>query len=121
MYVQLKTRRLIPVAGLALLLTGLPVLAEKPAPKTDEPILLMLGKEQDLTGCKMLGKVSGTSEDNDATYPERMIIARDKLRAETARLGGNAVHVLQTYNTARYAIPGIEQKIMFSGNAYFCE
>ena len=46
---------------------------------------------------------------------------RDKLRAETAKLGGNAVHVLQTYNTARYAIPGIEQKIKFSGNAYFCE
>ena len=91
------------------------------APKADETILLLLGKEQDLTGCKLLGKVTAESEDDGATYPERMFEARDKLRAETAKLGGNAVHVLQTYNTARYAIPGIEQKIKFSGNAYFCE
>lgn len=123
MFVQLKMPLLVPVAGLVFLLAGQPVVAETPDSKKAGPILLLLGKEQDLTGCKLLGKVTGASEaeDSDITYPERLIIARDRLRAETAKLGGNTVHVLQTYNTARYAIPGVEQRIMFTGNAYVCE
>ena len=122
MYQITKSRLLITIAVLAMLSVSHSAIAETPASKSTESILLMIGKEQDLAGCKLLGSVTGASQDsdNDLTYPERLIIARDNLRAETAKLGGNAVHVIRS-NTTRFEIQGVDKKIVFLGNAYHCE
>ncbi|MCB1984532.1 MAG: DUF4156 domain-containing protein [Burkholderiales bacterium] len=122
MYQITKSRLLITIAVLAMLSVSHSAIAETPASKSTESILLMIGKEQDLAGCKLLGSVTGASQDsdNDLTYPERLIIARDNLRAETAKLGGNAVHVIRS-NTTRFEIQGVDKKIVFLGNAYRCE
>jgi Domain of unknown function (DUF4156) len=117
-----NNRLLIQVIGLALLLAGHSAIAETPASEPSESVLLLIGEEQDLAGCKKLGRVTGATQesDQDATYPERLIIARDNLRNETRKLGGNAVHVLQN-NAGRFEVPGADKKIFFSGNAFLCE
>lgn len=123
MYRISKNRLLITIMLWAMLWMNHSAIAEKPAAKPAESIVLLLGEEQDLSGCKLLGKVTGASQDsdNELSYPERLIIARDNLRNATAELGGNAIHVIRTYNTARFEVPGVDKKIIFSGNAYFCE
>lgn len=115
-------RLLIQVIGLALLFAGHSVIAETPASEPSESVLLLIGEEQDLAGCKKLGRVTGATQesDQDATYPERIMIARDNLRYETKKLGGNAVHVQQN-NAGRFEVPGTDKKIFFSGNAFLCE
>lgn len=119
MDITLKSLLLIKLMFLASVLTSGPVWSEK----TDTKSVLILIGEQDLDSCRLLGKVTGTSMDvaDDVSYPERMIVARDNLRNETLKLGGNAVHVKYTHNTARYEVPGIEKKIVFAGDAYYCE
>lgn len=122
MHVISNHRLLTQVIGLALLLTSHSAIAETSVPETSETILLLIGEEQDLAGCKVMGKVSGATQesDQDATYPERLMIARNNLRNETRKLGGNAVHVLQN-NVTRFEVPGADKKIFFSGIAYLCE
>ena len=117
-----NNRLLIQIIGLTLLLTGYTAIADTSEPEPSESVILLIGENQDLTGCKLLGKVTGATQesDQDATYPERLIIARDNLRNETRKLGGNAVHVLQN-NAGRFEVPGADNKIIFSGNAYLCE
>lgn len=119
MRVTPKKLLLIKTMILALALTSGPV---KPEDTDPQSILILLG-EQDLASCQLLGKVTGTSKDvnDDVPYPDRMIVARDNLRNETSKLGGNAVHVKYTHNTARYEVPGIEKEIIFAGDAYYCE
>lgn len=123
MYRIPKSWLFIKIIVLAMLLVSHSALAETPVAKSTESVLLMIGQEQDLAGCKLLGSVTGTSQDsdNDLTYPERLIIARDNLRNEATKLGGNAVHVIRTHNTARFEVPGVDKKVVFFGNAYFCE
>lgn len=115
-------RLLTQVIGLALLLISHSAIAETSVTEPSESILLLIGEEQDLAGCKVLGKVTGATQesDQDATYPERLAIARNNLRNETRKLGGNAVHVLQN-NANRFEVPGTDKKIFFSGIAYLCE
>jgi len=122
-YVLVKKRVVVLIIGSLLIFNGSSIWAGKDASDTSQPFMVLIGKEQDLAGCKLLGPVTGAFEENgsDLTYPERLIIARDSLRNKTKTLGGNTVHVLHTVNTARYASPGVEQKIVFSGNAYACE
>lgn len=111
--------KLILLASLVSVLTSGPARSEK----TDAKSVLILLGEHDLNSCRLLGKVTGTSEgvDDDVSYPDRMIVARDGLRNETLKLGGNAVHVKYTHDTARFEAPGIEKKIVFAGDAYYCE
>jgi len=105
-----------------MLLTGYSAIADTSEPEPSESVILLIGENQDLTGCKLLGKVTGATQesDQDATYPERLAIARNNLRNETRKLGGNAVHVLQN-NAGRFEVPGVDKKIVFSGNAYRCK
>lgn len=85
-------------------------------------IVLLIGEEQDFTGCKKLGSISGQSEesDNEKPYPQRLIIARTNLQKAAADLGGNTIHVLKS-NTTRFDLPGMTKQVMFSGEAYDCE
>ena len=117
-----NNRLLIQIIGLTLLLTGYTAIADTSEPEPSESVILLIGENQDLTGCKLLGKVTGATQesDQDATYPERLAIARNNLRNETRKLGGNAVHVLQN-NAGRFEVPGVDKKIVFSGNAYRCK
>ena len=117
-----NNRLLIQIIGLTLLLTGYSAIAGTSEPEPSESVILLIGENQDLTGCKLLGKVTGATQesDQDATYPERLAIARNNLRNETRKLGGNAVHVLQN-NAGRFEVPGVDKKIVFSGNAYRCK
>jgi hypothetical protein len=117
-----NNRLLIQIIGLTLLLTGYSAIADTSEPEPSESVILLIGENQDLTGCKLLGKVTGATQesDQDATYPERLAIARNNLRNETRKLGGNAVHVLQN-NAGRFEVPGVDKKIVFSGNAYRCK
>ncbi|SFM66725.1 protein of unknown function [Nitrosomonas nitrosa] len=98
--------------------------APAPAPNDPTTVMILLG-EQDLTSCKLLGNVTGSSLDseNEASYPVRLMSARNKLRNEAASLGGNTVHVRQidARNAGRFEIPGTDKKITFTGQAYFCE
>lgn len=91
-------------------------------PQTRPRIIMLIGDEQDFTGCRELGSVTGQSEesDNEKTYPQRLIIARTNLQKAAADLGGNTVHVLRS-NTTRFEIPGVTKQIIFSGVAYACE
>ncbi len=95
------------------------------SPPTEPKSVMMLLGEQDLARCQFLGEVTGSSLDseNDATYMDRLISARDKLRNETAKLGGNTVHVgnIDARNAGRFEIPGTDKKITYSGKAYFCK
>lgn len=95
------------------------------SPSTDPQSVMMLLGDQDLTRCQFLGEVAGSSLDseNDAVYMDRLISARNKLRNETAKLGGNTVHVgnIDARNAGRFEIPGTDKKITYSGKAYFCK
>ncbi|MBK9664104.1 MAG: DUF4156 domain-containing protein [Nitrosomonas sp.] len=47
--------------------------------------------------------------------------ARNQLRNETLKLGGNTVHIIRSNNTGTFEIPGVEKEIIYIGNAYLCE
>lgn len=107
---------------LSVMMTSCPVLAETTDTPPAKPIVLLIGEEQDFTGCKKLGSVTGASQesDNDKTYPQRLIIARTNLQNEAASMGANTIHVLRS-NTTRIEVPGVNKQIIFSGEAYYCE
>ncbi|MDC8445190.1 MAG: DUF4156 domain-containing protein [Nitrosomonas sp.] len=115
-------RFLFKIIILTVITTSCPVLAEATDTRPAKPIVLLLGEEQDFTGCKKLGGVTGASQesDNDKTYSQRLIIARTNLQNEAAGMGANTIHVLRT-NTTRIEIPGVNKQIIFSGEAYYCE
>lgn len=84
------------------------------SPPTELKSVMMLLGEQDLTRCQFLGEVTGSSLDseNDAAYMDRLISARNKLRNETAKLGGNTVQVgnIDARNAGRFEVPGTDKK-----------
>ncbi|MER2513288.1 MAG: DUF4156 domain-containing protein [Nitrosomonas ureae] len=76
-------------------------------------------------GCELLGKVKGSSKENEtedttASYTERLIKARNNLTHETKKLGGDTVHILRSNNSGKYEIPGADKEIIHIGNAYRC-
>ena len=88
-------------------------------------VIIILGEESP-GGCELLGKVKGTSKEDendkgDAPYTERLVKARKSLIAETQKLGGNNVHVIHSNNTGKYEFPGMDKEIIFIGNVYRCE
>ncbi|PTN12058.1 uncharacterized protein DUF4156 [Nitrosomonas aestuarii] len=122
MNVLSKLKLLIRLIPLALILISSPAISEKP--KTGSIMIIL--DEQNLTGCRLLGEVRGTSQDldDDASYPERLMAARNNLRDETSRLGGNTVMIKHASNTARYGryeVPEIDKMIIFTGHAYSCK
>lgn len=99
---------------------------EAPAqPEKTKTVTMVVGEEGP-DGCELLGKVKGSSkEDNpeadNAHYVDRLIKARNNLRNETQKLGGDTVHIIYSNNSGRYEIPGVDKEIIFIGNAYRCE
>ncbi|GKS68034.1 protein of unknown function [Nitrosomonas sp. PY1] len=78
-------------------------------------------------GCELLGRVKGSSKENDqdanddkTPYVDRLIKARNRLREETARLGGNTVHILRANNSGKYEAPGVDKEIFYIGDVYQC-
>ncbi|MDH5480490.1 MAG: DUF4156 domain-containing protein [Nitrosomonas sp.] len=122
MCVSSKFCRLTGVFALGLILAGCSVISAKSG---SQSIKMLLG-EHNLSHCQFLGKVTGSSPVNKITgehpsYTNRLISARNDLRNEAFKLGGNTVHVGRVNNTGRYEIPGVDKKIIIDGKAYFCE
>jgi len=69
-----------------------------------------------VTGASPVNKITG----EHPSYTNRLISARNDLRNEANKLGGNTVHIKRTKNTGRYDLPG-EKKITIDGSVYFCE
>ena len=94
-------------------------------PEGAKAVTIILG-EQGPDGCELLGKVKGSSkesetEEDNTPYTDRLIKARNNLRSETQKLGGNNVHIFYSNNTGKYEIPGVDKEILFIGNAYRCK
>ncbi|MBS0424407.1 MAG: DUF4156 domain-containing protein [Proteobacteria bacterium] len=88
-------------------------------------VTMALGAEAP-DSCELLGPVKGSSKENDsdtnsAPYVERLIKARNKLRIETQKLGGDTVHITYSNNSGKYEVPGADKEIIFIGNAYRCD
>lgn len=93
-------------------------------PEEAKPVTITVGEEGP-AGCELLGKVKGSSKDGEAEedhtpYVERLIKARNNLRSEAQKLGGNNVHIIYSNNTGKYEIPGADKEIIFVGNVYHC-
>ncbi|MBL8497408.1 DUF4156 domain-containing protein [Nitrosomonas sp. JL21] len=94
-------------------------------PDVVKPVVIVVG-DQNLEGCESLGKVRGSSSENesaddDAPYVERLIKARNHLRAEAQKLGANTVHIINSNTSGKYEVPGTNKEIVHVGNAYRCE
>ena len=94
-------------------------------PEGAKAVTIILG-EQGPDGCELLGKVKGSSkesetEEDNTPYTDRLIKARNNLRSETQKLGGNNVHIIYSNNTGKYDIPGVVKEIIFIGNVYRCK
>lgn len=93
-------------------------------PDETQSVTIMVGEEGP-AGCELLGKVKGSSKDGEAEenhtpYLERLIKARNNLRDEARKLGGNNVHIIRSNNSGKYEIPGADKEIIFIGNVYQC-
>jgi len=125
MNVSSQLNKLIKMTMLALIVSGS---AEISAQTTEvQAITIMVGGEGP-DGCELLGKVKGSSKDeatnateDNTPYTDRLIKARNNLRNEAQKLGGNNVHVIYSNNSGKYDIPGVDKEILFIGNVYRCE
>jgi len=123
MSVSKEISRLVQKVVLVLLIIGCPEVSAQP--EKVETVTIILG-EQGPDGCELLGKVKGSSKENEAEedntpYVDRLIKARNNLRNEAQKLGGNNVHIIYANNTGKYEIPGVDKEILFIGNVYRCE
>ena len=123
MSVSKEASKLIQKIVLVLLILGCTeALAQ---PEEAKSVTMILG-EQGPDGCELLGKVKGSSKENETEedntpYTDRLIKARNNLRNEAQKLGGNNVHIIYANNTGKYEIPGVDKEILFIGNVYRCE
>ncbi len=125
MSVSKEISQLIQRVMLALLIIGCAEVSAQP--EDAKAVTIILG-EQGPDGCELLGKVKGSSkesesetEEDNTPYTDRLIKARNNLRSEAQKLGGNNVHIIYSNNTGKYEIPGVDKEILFIGNAYRCE
>jgi hypothetical protein len=123
MNVSNEISKLIRKVVLVLLIIGCSGVSAQP--EEVKAVTIMVG-EQGPDGCELLGKVKGSSKENetegDSTpYVDRLIKARNNLRSEAQNLGGNNVHIIYSNNTGKYEIPGVDKEILFIGNAYHCQ
>ena len=122
MRVASEFRILMSVLAVGVILAGCSIISAKPE---SQSIKIVLG-QHNLAHCQFLGDVTGASPVNKITgehpsYPNRLISARNDLRNEAHKLGGNTVHIRRTSNTGRYDLPGMDKKITIEGKVYFCE
>ena len=120
-----KSCHLFRIAALAFIILGCTETSAQP--EEIKTVTIMIG-EQVPDGCELLGKVTGSSKDDptneaedNTPYVERLIRARNNLRNEAQKLGGNNVHIIYSNNTGKYEIPGIDKEIIFVGNVYRCK
>ncbi len=123
MSVSKEISQLIQRVMLALLIIGCAEVSAQP--EDAKAVTIILG-EQGPDGCELLGKVKGSSkesetEEDNTPYTDRLIKARNNLRSEAQKLGGNNVHIIYSNNTGKYDIPGVDKEIIFIGNVYRCE
>ena len=123
MSVSKEISRLVQKVVLVLLIIGCTEVSA--LPEKVETVTIILG-EQGPDGCELLGKVKGSSKENETEedntpYTDRLIKARNNLRSEAQKLGGNNVHIIYSNNTGKYDIPGVDKEIIFIGNVYRCE
>lgn len=123
MNVSKEISKLIQKVVLVLLIIGCSGVSAQP--ENAKSVTMILG-EQGPDGCELLGKVKGSSKENETEedntpYVDRLIKARNNLRREAQKLGGNNVHIIYSNNTGKYEIPGVDKEIIFIGNAYRCE
>ncbi|UJP05383.1 MAG: DUF4156 domain-containing protein [Nitrosomonas sp.] len=116
-------RVLTKLIGLLLIVSGWGVAVVQAADTKN--VVIMLGNEAP-GGCELLGKVKGSSKENEADessapYVDRLLKARKNLVAEAKQLGGDTVHVIHSNNTGRYEVPGMEKEIIYIGDVYRCE
>lgn len=88
-------------------------------------VTIIVGTESP-EGCELLGKVKGSSRDGQAgedelSYVDRLVKARNNLRKETQKLGGDTVHIVYSNNSGKYEVPGADKKIFSAGHAYRCQ
>ena len=123
MSVSKEISRLVQKVVLVLLIIGCTEVSA--LPEKVETVTIILG-EQGPDGCELLGRVKGSSKESEAEedntpYVDRLIRARNDLRSEAQKLGGNNVHIIYSNNTGKYNIPGVDKEIIFIGNVYRCE
>ena len=123
MSVSKEINKRIQKVVLVLLIIGCMEISAQP--EGAKAVTIILG-EQGPDGCELLGKVKGSSkesetEEDNTSYTDRLIKARNNLRSEAQKLGGNNVHIIYSNNTGKYEIPGVDKEILFIGNAYRCE
>lgn len=88
-------------------------------------VIMIVGAESP-AGCELLGKVTGSSkegevQENNVPYTERLMKARNNLKDEALKLGGDTVHIIRSNNTGKYEIPGGDKEIIHIGNVYRCK
>jgi len=118
-----EVSKLIQKIVLVLLIIGCTEVSAQP--EETKAVTIMVG-EQGPDGCELLGRVKGSSkesetEEDNTPYIDRLIKARNDLRSEAQKLGGNNVHIIYSNNTGKYEIPGVDKEIIFIGNVYRCE
>jgi len=94
-------------------------------PEAISSVTIQLG-EAIPEGCIPLGKVKGSSKETEVNedhtpFVDRLLKARNNLRNEAHKLGGNTVHIIHTNNSGKYEIPGADKEIIFIGNVYRCD
>ena len=117
-----KMSPFIRTAALAFIIMSCAEISAQPEGRT---ITIQVG-EQEPDGCQSLGKVKGSSKDNQINedhipYIDRLMNARNNLRNEAQKLGGNTVHIIYANNSGKYEIPGVDKEIIFIGNVYRCK
>ncbi len=134
MKISSKFRRLISISVFALFLaacsatpTSTPLdshtVSLPPNPPELQAIVMLVGANN-MSHCEFKGDVAASSKINEETgehppFTERLISARDDLRAKTYHLGGNTVQIIRTTNTGRFVIPE-NKEVTMDGKAYFC-
>jgi len=120
MNVSKKSRAVISKIALALLIIGCSEISAQSEVKS----ITILLDEQKPAGCQLVGRVTGSSQDtneDNIPYTDRLIDARNNLRNETHKLGGNTVHIRHASTSGKYEVPGADKKITFIGDAYHCD
>ncbi len=85
--------------------------------------IAIMQKEPNLDRCRYLGEVAGSQGNwftGGYTSDKNLLIgARNDLRNETNKLGGNTVHIQHINNSGRYEASGTSNTTII-GNAYDC-
>ncbi len=123
MSVIAKSRQLVKIITSVFIIVGCSEISAQP--REIKTVTIQVG-EQGPDGCNLLGKVKGSSKDSQTeeknySYIDRLMNARNNLRSEAQKLGGNTVHIIYANNSGKYEIPGVDKEIIFVGNVYDCE